>query len=31
MRTRADALEAWEEQVALFPIVKLDPDGIVRG
>ncbi|MDT3315358.1 hypothetical protein Q9S71_00820 [Microbacterium sp. KSW4-11] len=31
MRTRADALEAWEEQVALFAIVKLDPDGIVRG
>lgn len=31
MRTRADALESWEEQVALFAIVKLDPDGIVRG
>lgn len=31
MRTRADALEAWEEQVALFAIVKLDPDGVVRG
>lgn len=31
MRTRADAVEAWEEQVALFAIVKLDPDGTVRG
>ncbi|MFI8633616.1 ATP-binding protein [Microbacterium sp. NPDC077663] len=31
MRTRTDALEAWEEQVALFAIVKLDPDGVVRG
>lgn len=31
MRTRANALEAWEEEVAHFAIVKLDPDGIVRG
>lgn len=31
MRTRTDALDAWETHVTLFAIVKLDPDGIVRG
>ncbi|WP_413355245.1 ATP-binding protein [Microbacterium sp. 1P06AB] len=31
MKVRADAIEAWEQHVALFAIVKLDPDGIVRG
>ncbi|EZP25223.1 ATP-binding protein [Microbacterium oleivorans] len=31
MSTRAGALDPWVEQVALFAIVKLDPDGTVRG
>ncbi|MDQ1126792.1 PAS domain S-box-containing protein [Microbacterium sp. SORGH_AS 505] len=31
MKVRTDAIEAWEQHVALFAIVKLDSSGFVRG